>query len=171
MKYVFNPKSRQINPATEMTFVDPTLRDKVVSAELYALVCKGKVSLEDIAAMFAVGKSPEILLKNHTAVKDSPFAKAPAATVTLPPEDAEKQGEGGPADDELGTVGGAFSKGDLWKKPTADLMILANTVGIDTSAEGFVPTRKGLVDAILERAAAAEATASEPAPTTPPPAE
>ena len=79
MKYVFNPRNRQINPVTDQTFVDATLRDKAVSPELYALVCKGKISVEDVAALFAVNKSPEILVKNHKAVKESPVATAPGS--------------------------------------------------------------------------------------------
>lgn len=155
MKYVFNPRNRQINPVTEMTVADPTLRDKVVSAELYALVCKGKVSIEDVAALFAVGKSPEILVKKHDAVKVSPVAQAPANVVTLEPQAPPAAGADAPGGGEPGTADSAFSKGDLWKKSQGDLLILAGTLGIDTANPEFSPTRKNLVDAILARAAAA----------------
>ena len=165
MKYVFNPRNRQINPVTEMTHVDATLRDKVVSSELYALVCQGKVTIEDIAAMFAVGKSPEVLVKNHAAVKQSPQVQAPANTEQVPAPE-EKKNEGVPDGEDKSSVDSAFSKADLWKKSQADLLILAGTVGIDTTAEGFEPTRKGLIDAILARAAAAEGKKAE-APATP----
>lgn len=159
MKYVFNPRNHQINPATEQTVADPTLRDKVVSAELYALVCQGKVSIEDIAAVFAVGKSPEILVKKHDAVKGSPVAKAPANTEKLEVKD-ETATEGGKSD-EAATADSAFTKGDLWKKSTGDLRILATTIGIDTGAADFAPTRKNLVEAILAKAAAAEGKVAE----------
>jgi len=159
MQFVFNPRNNQINPVTEMTFVDPTLRDKVVSEELYALVCHGKVSVADIAAMFAVGKSPEILLKNHAAIKDSPIAKAPLATATVKEEDKTPlpPGPNGVTTDEPpATADGAFDKRELWKKKQSDLLILASTIGIDVTAEGFAPTQKNLIEAILARAARAE---------------
>lgn len=159
MQYVFNPKNRQINPVTAMTFVDSTLRDKVISKELYALVCKGKVSVEDVAALFAVGKSPEILLKNHAVVKDNPITKAPAATATVTEEKEALTSDAGGDDgaDGPATADAAFDKRTLWRKTQADLLILAGTVGIDVNAEGFAPTQKNLIAAILERAEAAEA--------------
>jgi hypothetical protein len=168
MKYVFNPRNRQINPVTEQTFVDPTLRDKVVSAELYALVCKGKISVEDIAALFAVNKSPEILLKNHKAVKESPVATAPANTTTLP-ESALKT-EGDPtvgAEEEAADANGAFDGSELCSKKVPELLVIASTVGIDVNAEGFVPTRGNLIKAIMAKAKAAEEGAKPAEPTAP----
>lgn len=157
MKYVFNPRNRQINPVTEMTAADPSLRDKVVSAELYALVCKGKVSIEDVAALFAVGKSPEVLVKNVRTVKDSPVATAPVNDARLEPAVEQKPAESPEAGEpQRATADSAFAKGDLWKKSQADLMIIAGTLGIDTASESFQPTRRNLVEAILARAQAAE---------------
>lgn len=165
MQYVFNPRNRQINPVTAMTFVDPSLRDKVVSAELYALVCKSKVSLDDVAALFAVGKSPEILLKNHAVVKDSPITKAPAATATVT-ENVEVPPAPGPSgtDDEKPTVSvaGAFDGRELCKKNQEELLILAGMAGVDVNAEGFAPTRPNLIKAIMAKAAAAEAGTGAP---------
>jgi len=174
MQYVFNPRNRQINPATANTFVDATLRDKVVSAELYALVCKGKVSVEDVAALFAVNKSPEILLKNHAAVKDSPITKAPAATATVDEEVVVPvlPGPGGANAEAPATADGAFDGAALSHKKQPELLILAATIGIDVNAEGFAPTRGNLIKAIMAKAAAAEAGTVPPAaPATPPPVE
>ena len=163
MQYVFNPRNRQINPVTPQTFVDPTLRDKVVSPALYSQVCKGKISVEDVAALFAVNKSPEILLKNCKAVKESPIATAPENKATV----AE-----GPADVPAGlpvvkeaaaTADGAFDGTSLSAKKQPELLIIAATLGIDVNAEGFAPTRGNLIKAIMERAAAAEAGATAPA--------
>ena len=168
MQYVFNPRNNQINPALEMTFLDPTLRDKVVSEELYALVCHGKVSIADIAAMFAVGKSPEILLKNHAAVKDSPIAKAPAATAQvkeevtapLPPGPSGVETDEAPA-----TADGAFDGKSLCEKKQDELLILASTVKCpELDDPNFAPTPQNLIKAIMAKAAAAEAGA---APATP----
>lgn len=159
MKYVFNPRNLQINPVTEMTLVDSTLRDKVVSSELYALVCKGKVSISDIAAMFAVGKSPEILVKNHAAIKDSPLAKAPAAPVTLPPEapltpPATEGGDEGEKTD----ANSAFDGKSLYSKKTAELLVIATTIGCpELQDPEFAPVHKNLIAAIKAKAAAAEA--------------
>ena len=132
MKYVFNPRNRQINPATDQTAADPTLSDKVVSAELYALVCQGKVSIEDIASVFAVGKSPEILVKKHNAVKASVVAQAPDNTEKLEVR-PETEGESDKGDGGNATADSAFSKGDLWKKTVEDLLIIAATAGVETS--------------------------------------
>lgn len=161
MQYVFNPKNRQINPVTQHTFVDPTLRDKAVSAELYALVCKGKVSVEDVAALFAVNKSPEILLKNHKAVKESP--------VTTAPENKSKLDEGKPDGKEesekeegAATADGAFDGTALSSKKQPELLIIAATVGVDVNAEGFAPTRANLIKAIMARAEKAEGAAAQP---------
>lgn len=162
MKYVFNPSNFQINPATDMTSCDVSLRDKVVSAELYALVCKGKVSVQDVGALFAAGKSPEVLVKHNTAVKDSPQVKAPENTEKLEPE-APKGDEGGDAG-QPATAESAFTKGSLWKKSVDDLRIIAASVGVDIAAEDFAPTQKNLIAAILAKAAEAEAKAADPAP-------
>ena len=153
MQYVFNPRNRQINPVTAQTFVDPTLRDKAISPALYSLVCKGKVSVEDIAALFAVNKSPEILLKNQKAVKESPVSTAPenkAIVAEVPAEPAETK-EG------AATADGAFDGASLSSKKQSELLIIATTVGVDVNAEGFAPTRGNLIKAIMARAAAAEA--------------
>lgn len=153
MQYVFNPRNRQINPVTAQTFVDSTLRDKVISPALYSLVCKGKVSVEDIAALFAVNKSPEILLKNQKAVKESPVSTAPenkATVAEVPAEPAERK-EG------AATADGAFDGASLSSKKQSELLIIATTVGVDVNAEGFAPTRGNLIKAIMARAAAAEA--------------
>ncbi len=166
MQYVFNPRNRQINPVTGQTFVDPTLRDKVISPQLYALVCKGKVSIEDIAALFAVGKSPEVLVKNAEAVKSSPMAQAPANTATVQeaaPAVAEAGSTG--ADDETApaTADAAFDGRELCKKTQEELLILAGMAGIDTSAPDFQPTRPNLIKALKAKAQAAEAGAAAPA--------
>lgn len=153
MQYVFNPRNRQINPVTAQTFVDPTLRDKAISPALYSLVCKGKVSVEDIAALFAVNKSPEILLKNQKAVKESPVSTAPEnkATVAEAPAEPAEMKEG------AATADGAFDGASLSSKKQPELLIIATTVGVDVNAEGFAPTRGNLIKAIMARAAAAEA--------------
>lgn len=157
MQYVFNPRNRQINPVTAQTFVDPTLRDKVVSPELYALVCKGKVSVEDIAALFAVNKSPEILLKNHKAVKESPVATAPENKATVAEAPVEAPAVPGEAKESPATADGAFDGTALSSKKQPELLIIAATLGIDVNAEGFAPTRPNLIKAIMARAEAAEA--------------
>ena len=165
MKYVFNPRNRQINPVTEQTFVDATLRDKAVSPELYALVCKGKISVEDVAALFAVNKSPEILVKNHKAVKESPVATAPANTATVDEDKTPPPPAPGSTADEVdgkGTADAAFDGRELTKKTQADLLILAGTIGIDVNAEGFTPTRGALIKAIMEKAKAAEGGENTP---------
>lgn len=170
MKYVFNPRNLQINPVTEMTLVDSTLRDKVVSSELYALVCKGKVSISDIAAMFAVGKSPEILVKNHAAIKDSPLAKAPAAPVTLPPEAplTPPGGEGAGDEGEKPDANGAFDGKSLYSKKTAELLVIATTIGCpELQDPEFAPVHKNLIAAIKAKAAAAEASKAPDAPVAP----
>ncbi len=164
MQYVFNPKNLQINPATASTFVDPALRDKTVSPELYALVCKGLVPIADVAALFAVNKSPEVLLKNHTIVKDSPLTTAPNNTKTLPegpeaPHDDEGAGLG--ANRPVVTEAGAFDGRELCKKTQEELLILAASVGIDATADDFVPTRPNLIKAICEKAKAAEGNPGE----------
>jgi hypothetical protein len=127
----------------------------VVSAELYSLVCQGKVSIEDIASVFAVGKSPEILVKNYAAVKASAVAKAPANTATLEPE-ATTEGDLPPGSDEPPvSVDGAFDGRELTTKKLDELLVIAGTVGVDTAAEGFVVTRGSLIKAIMARAAKA----------------
>ena len=159
MQYVFNPRNRQINPVTPQTFVDSTLRDKVVSPALYALVCKGKISVEDIAALFAVNKSPEILLKNYTAVKESVTVTAPDNKETVTEDTTPPPPPPGSREDEAdgkGTADAAFDGRELTKKTQADLLILATTVGIDVNAEGFAPTRSALIKAIMAKAKAAE---------------
>jgi len=164
MQYVFNPRNRQINPVTGQTFVDPTLRDKAVSAELYSLVCKGKVSVEDIAALFAVNKSPEILVKNYKAVKDSPVAKAPE-NVAKVAEVSDLPAVPGAANEEApATADGAFDGTALSSKRQPELLIIAATVGVDVNAEGFAPTRPNLIKAIMARAEKAEADATPVAP-------
>lgn len=167
MQYVFNPNNNQINPVTESTFVDPTLRDKVVSSKLYSLVCKGKVPVSDIAAMFAVGKSPEILVKNHTAVKASPQVSAPVNETVLPDSKLKPDDAGTAGADDTVSVGGAFDGRDLVSKTQSELMIIATQAGIDVNAEGFAPTRQNLMKAIKAKAMAAEAAASAPAPAEP----
>lgn len=160
MQYVFNPRSNQINPVTSSTFVDPTLRDKVVSSELYALVCQRKVTIEDIASLFAVNKSPEILLKNYRAVKDSPVSTAPknAATVkeTVVGEHVE---EGiGLGKEEASTTDSAFDGKELCSKKQAALLIIANNINCpELSDPDFAPTRPNLIKAIRAKADAAEA--------------
>lgn len=153
MQYVFNPRNRQINPVTAQTFVDSTLRDKVISPALYSLVCKGKVSVEDIAALFAVNKSPEILLKNQKAVKESPVSTAPENKATV----AEAPAEPAETKEGAATADGAFDGASLSSKKQSELLIIATTVGVDVNAEGFAPTRGNLIKAIMARAAAAEA--------------
>lgn len=165
MKYVFNPRNRQINPVTEMTFTDPTLRDKVVSAELYALVCKGKITIEDVAALFAVNKSPEVLLKNYKAIKESVVAKAPAVTVKLPdepPEGAKKDLPPGGEPEGAATADAAFDGRELCKKTNDELLILAGMVGVDVNAPDFAPTRGNMIKAIMAKAEAAEAGKKAP---------
>lgn len=173
MQYVFNPKNRQINPVTAQTFIDPTLRDKAVSPELYSLVCKGKISVEDVASLFAVNKSPEILVKNHKAVKESPVATAPANTKTVGEGEGEKPlvTPDGKEDEGRADANGAFDGRALSAKTNAELLILAGTVGVDVNAEGYAPTRGNLIKSIMAKAAAAEAKAGEPAKTEAPPAE
>ena len=166
MQYVFNPRNRQINPVTEQTQADASLRSKVVSAELYALVCKGKVSIGDVAALFACNKSPEVLVKNHAAVKESPVASAPENTATLDVTSAPQQApaeEEAEASDEPADADGAFDGRTLCSKTVPELIILAGTIGIDVNAPGFVPTRGNLIKAIRAKAAAAEAGTAAPA--------
>jgi hypothetical protein len=157
MQYVFNPRNRQINPVTPQTFVDPTLRDKVVSPALYALVCKGKISVEDIAALFAVNKSPEILLKNQKAVKESVTVTAPDNKETVTETPDETPAETPEPKETAATADGAFDGQELSHKKQPELLIIAATVGVDVNAEGFAPTRGNLIKAIMARAAAAEA--------------
>lgn len=160
MKYVFNPNNNQINPVTEMTHADPALSSKVVSSELYALVCQGKVAIGDVAAMFAVGKSPEILVKNHAAVKASPMSTAPANTKTLDVPPVGKS-EGDMGDSGNVSAATAFDGRELTKKTQAELLIVATAVGVDVNAEGFAPTRPNLIKAIMAKAEKAAAP-SEP---------
>ena len=166
MKYVFNPRNRQINPVTEQTFVDATLRDKAVSPELYALVCKGKISVEDVAALFAVNKSPEILVKNHKAVKESPVATAPANTATLPEDTTPPPpAPGSTADENDGkaTADAAFDGRELCAKKTEELSILAATIGCPEMKDpAFAPTRGNLIKAIMAKAKAAEGDEKTP---------
>lgn len=157
MQYVFNPKNRQINPVTPQTIADAALRDKVISSDLYALVCKGKVTLEDISALFAVNRSPEILVKNHTAVKDSPVGKAPENTETLkedetPTTEPAELSTAGKPDVEAETANAAFDGRALTTKTQAELLILATSAGVDVQAEGFAPTRGNLIKAIMAKA-------------------
>ena len=158
MQYVFNPRNRQINPVTAQTFVDPTLRDKVISPELYALVCKGKVSVEDIASLFAVGKSPEVLVKNAKAVKESPIATAPVNTATVSESVpvAGDAGSTGSDDASTATADGAFDGRELCKKTQEELLILAGMAGIDVNAPDFQPTRPNLIKALKAKALAVE---------------
>ena len=158
MQYVFNPKNSQINPVTTMTFVDPTLRDKVISPALYALVCKGKVSVADVAALFAVGKSPEILLRNHAVVKDNPITKAPAATATV--QEPVEEPEEAPGAEPAATVEGAFDGTALSSKKQPELLIIAANVGCpELQDPDFAPTRANLMKAIRAKAEAALAAA------------
>ena len=173
MKYVFNPASRQINPASEVTASDPSLRDKVVSSSLYALVCQGKVSVEDIAAMFAVGKSPEILLKNHMAVKESPMVSAPANTEVLTGAPEAKKDLDDAGDGAGVSVTGVFDGKTLCSKTQPELLVIATTIGCpELQDPNFAPTRQNLIPAIKARADAAAAGTQTPAnPANPPPAE
>ena len=152
MKYVYNPKNHQINPVTSSTFVDVSLRDKVISAELYGMICKGKVSIEDVAALFAVNKSPEILVKNNKAVKNSPVSNAPDNTAKVEEPEAEEVNN----DNEIINAESAFDGRELSSKKHGELMILAGSIGIDVNAEGFTPTRGALIKAILAKAKEAE---------------
>lgn len=157
MQYVFNPRNNQINPVTPMTNVDPTLRDKFVSPQLYSLVAKGKVSIADVATMFAVGKSPEVLVKNHAAVRTSPQKTAPAATTAAAEAAADaNEAAGEAAGDEPATADSAFDGRSLCNKKVPDLLILAKSAGIDINAPGFVPTRGNLIKVIMAKATAAE---------------
>lgn len=151
MNYVFNPKNNQINPVTDVTYVDASLRDKIISPELYAMVCAGVIKPEDIAAVFAVNKSPEILLKHHVKIKESPLAIAPTGTASITvPEESVKENA---TDEEAPSVDRAFDARELRNKKVPELRILAASVGIDVDKADFPPTRRNLVKAIEERAA------------------
>jgi hypothetical protein len=163
LQYVLNPQNNQLNLATAATNADPVLRTKIVSSELYALVCKGRVTVGDVAAMFAVGKSPEILVKKNKAVQESIQAKAPVNTKTLEAGDVENadNDEKEPEVDEKAAVdvNGAFDGRNMNKKNTAELLIIATNIGVDMSDPEFAPTRPNLMKAIKKHAKAAEVAA------------
>ena len=163
MKYVFNPRNKQLNPVTDQTHVDASLRDKVVSPELYSLVCAGKVSVDDIAAMFAVNKSPEILLKNHKAVKESPVGNAPDNTEKLEAkvEEAPKEeGAGLSVEKAAVDANGAFDGRSMNSKTADELLIIATNINCpELKDPEFAPTRPNLMKAIKAKALAAEAGA------------
>lgn len=165
MKYVYNPKNRQINPATAFTSVDPSLRSNFISEQLYALVCKGKVSANDIGAMLASNKSPELLVKEHNAVKDSPITSAPDIKEEIPEvpqEDHPDEGVGlNLEDSEPISATGAFDGKDLNKKKQPELLVIASTIGIDVNAEDFNPTRNNLLKAINDKVREAEEKAAD----------
>lgn len=155
MKYVFNPRNRQINPVTDHTFTDESLRNKEVSPELYALVCQRKVTVEDIAAMFAVNKSPEILVKNHQALKDSPQKTAPENKAELKGTPDKPVVEGPGDENDPADANGAFDGRELCSKKVPELLILASSIGIDINADDFAPTRGNLIKAIRAKASSA----------------
>lgn len=160
MKFVFNPKNGQINPATASTLADATLRNKGVSSELYALICQGKITIEDVAAMFAVGKSPECLVKDYKALDKTPQKTAKSAETQLPNEDIENP-DGNPippgADREKLNANEAWDGKGLSHKNQPELLILARSLGVDIEADGFNPTKANLKAAIKEKAEAAQA--------------
>ena len=162
LQYAFNPQNNQINPVTSVTHVDPVLRKKMISSDLYALVCKGQVTVGDIAAMFAVSKSPEILVKKNKAVQESIQNTAPVNTKVLEAGDvvdAVKDADKAKVDEKAAVnVSGAFDGRSMNKKNTAELLLMARNIGLKVLDDPeFAPTRFNLMKAIKVHAKAAEA--------------
>lgn len=160
MKYVYNPRNGEINPVTNMTFVDKTLTNKEISPALYSLVCKGIVSKQDIAALFAADKSPEILVKNYKAVQESAITTAPDNTNELEGEEkgeAEEEGIGLNKEDPPADVNVAFDGRALNTKKVPELLMIATSIDCpELKDPDFAPTRPNLMKAIKAKATAAE---------------
>ena len=154
MQYVYNPQNGRINPVMDVTLNDPLLRNKVISEKLYNLVCQGKVKIEHIAAQFAVGKSPEILIKNVRAVEDSPAVTAPNVVPQLPSEEKAPAANDMPQEHDVETVSAAdaFDGRDLVNKKLPELIMIAKIVGIDVNDPNTPTTRQGLIKAICAKA-------------------
>lgn len=166
MEYVLNPKNGQIIPVNASTFADPVLRNRVISEELAKLVYYGKVSIEDVQAMFAIGKSPEVLVQDHKAIEDSPVRTAPdntaVVTETISTDNPIKEtGVGIEAtakdtEDAIDDIEAIFDGGDLKNKTVVELTVLAKSMGIDISDKKFKASRANLTRLITEKAKAAE---------------
>jgi len=164
LQYAFNPQNNQINPVTSVTHTDPVLREKMISSDLYALICKGQVTVGDVAAMFAVNKSPEILVKKNKAVQESIQSTAAANTKVLEAGevlDVAKDAKTSEMDEKaVVNVNGAFDGRSMNKKNTAELLIMATNIGLKALDDPeFAPTRFNLMKAIKAHAKAAEAAA------------
>lgn len=166
LQYAFNPQNNQINPVTAVTHTDPVLRTKMISSDLYALICKGKVTVNDVAAMFAVNKSPEILVKKNKAIQESIQNTAPDNTKVLEAGDVKDvaKDDKKPEVEETGAVdvNDAFDGRSLNKKNTAELLIIATNIGIEELQDpDFAPTRSNLMKAITAKAKTAEAASAK----------
>lgn len=142
-------RKRFIPVSAALGDIRPELKRYQVSMGLFELYQKGEITTEDIAAMFITGKSPELLLKNPKAAKDS-IQKPIDTSIKIEKIDNPVVAPVPPLDE--GATGNANPPPPLVDKPIErmrldELLEAAKLVGIDLD-KVEAPTRATLIDLI-----------------------